>query len=170
MPNVLTRVILFLSSYAPLFLILAIRSWSDNHKISIALGAISSITLLILWIFVNQARSLAADKVVIASVNSRDGDVMSYIVTYLLPFLAVDFKQVGDVVSLGIFIFVIGLLYVNSNMIYTNPILNIAGYHIFEVQDGEGKTTALICKRTYVRTGAELDVVSLGDYVLMEKH
>jgi hypothetical protein len=107
---------------------------------------------------------------VIASVVSRDGDAMSYIVTYLLPFLAVNFKQVGDVVSLGIFIFVIGLLYVNTNMIYTNPALNLAGYHIFEVQDAEGKTTALVCKRTYIRTGSELDVVSLGDYVLMEKH
>jgi hypothetical protein len=107
--------------------------------------------------------------VTIASVVSRDGDAMSYIVTYLLPFLAVNFKEVGDVVSLAIVFFVIGLLYVNSNMIYTNPVLNIAGYHIFEVEDGDGKTTALICKRSYVRTGSELDIVSLGDYILMEK-
>jgi hypothetical protein len=133
------------------------------------LAAISAISIVVLWIFLRQARTLGADRVVIASVVSRDGDAMSYIVTYLLPFLAVNFKQVGDVVSLGIFIFVIGLLYVNSNMIYTNPALNIAGYHIFEVQDAEGKTTALVCKRTYIRTGSELDVVSLGDYVLMEK-
>jgi hypothetical protein len=46
-------------------------------------------------------RTLAADKVVIASVVSRDGDAMSYIVTYLLPFLAVNFKEVGDVASLA---------------------------------------------------------------------
>jgi hypothetical protein len=36
-------------------------------------------------------------------------------------------------------------------MIYTNPVLNIAGYHIFEIQGADGKTTALICKRAYVR-------------------
>lgn len=161
---------LFLSSYSPLFLVLAIRSWNDNRGVTLGLAVVASASVLLLWLFVHQARKLAPDRVAIASVISRDGDAMSYIVTYLLPFLVVNFKEVRDVISLGIVFFVIGLLYVNSNMIYTNPILNIAGYHIFEVEDGEGKTTALICKRSYVRTGSELDVVSLGNYVLMEKH
>jgi hypothetical protein len=102
-------------------------------------------------------------------VISRDGDAMSYIVTYLLPFLAVKLNDPTDVVSLGIVLFVIGLLYVNSNMIHTNPVLNIVGYHIFEIEDGNGKTTALICKRSYIRTGSEIDAISVGDYVLLEK-
>jgi hypothetical protein len=169
MPNFPTRLILFLSSYAPLFLVLAIRSRVDNRGISIGLTSVAAISVLVLWLFLRQVRTLAHDRVVIASVVSRDGDAMSYIVTYLLPFLAVDFTKVGDVVSLAIVFFVIGLLYVNSNMIYTNPVLNIAGFHIFEVEVAEGKTTALICKRSYVRSGSELDVVPLGDYVLMEK-
>jgi hypothetical protein len=66
-------------------------------------------------------------------------------------------------------LFVIGLLYVNSNMIYTNPVLNIVGYHTFEIEDSEGKTTALVCKRAYVRTGSEINAISIGDYVLLEK-
>jgi hypothetical protein len=73
------------------------------------------------------------------------------------------------VFSLGVVLFVIGLLYVNSNMIHTNPVLNIAGYHIFEIEDSKCKTTALICKRSYVRVGSELDAISVGDYVLLEK-
>lgn len=170
MPNTPTRLILFLSSYAPLFLILAVRSWVQNRYVSAGFAGVAIISMLVLAAFLRQARTLGADKVMIASVISRDGDAMSYIVTYLLPFLAVKLNEADDVISLAIVFLVIGVLYVNSNMIYTNPVLNIAGYHIFEVQDEEGKTTALICKRTYVRTGSELDVVSLGDYVLMEKH
>lgn len=94
---------------------------------------------------------------------------MSYIVTYLLPFLAVKLNDVTDAGSLAIVLLVIAILYVNSNMIYTNPVLNIAGYHVFEIEDGDGKTTALISKRAYIRTGSEIDVISLGDYVLLEK-
>jgi hypothetical protein len=169
MPNAPTRLILFLSSYAPLFLILAIRSWVENRKLSIGLAVVALVSLVVLWAFVRQARTLAAQPISIASVVSRDGDAMSYIVTYLLPFLAVNFKEVRDVLSLAIVFFVIGLLYVNSNMIYTNPVLNIAGFHIFEVEDSDGKTTALICRRSYVRPGSELRAVSLGDYVLMEQ-
>jgi hypothetical protein len=170
MPNALTRIILFCSSYAPLFLILAIRSWIDNRWLAVSLAAVATVSVLVLWLFVRKARTLAAQKVAITSVISRDGDAMSYIVTYLLPFLAVDFTKPSDVVSLGIVFGVIGLLYVNSNLIHTNPLLNLVRYHIFEVQDSDGKTTALITRRSYIRNGAELDIVSLGDYVSMEKH
>ena len=64
---------------------------------------------------------------------------------------------------------VIGVLYANSNMIHTNPMLNIAGYHIFEIEDGDGNTMALVRERSYIRTGSELNVISIGDYVLLEK-
>jgi len=169
MPNVPTRLILFLSSYAPLFLIIAVRGWKDSRSLAVSLVAIAVLSVLILFGFLHIVRKLAADKVAVSSVISRDGDAMSYIVTYLLPFLAVRLNDPTDVVSLGVVLFVIGLLYVNSNMIHTNPILNIAGYHIFEIEDSNGKTTALICKRSYIRIASEIDAISVGDYVLLEK-
>jgi hypothetical protein len=170
MPNALTCLVLFFSSYAPLFLILAIRSGVTNRWLALSLTALAAISVLVLWWFVRKARTLAAHKVSIASVISRDGDAMSYIVTYLLPFLAVDFTKSSDVVSLGIVFGVICLLYVNSNLIHTNPLLNLVRFHVFDVQDGDGKNFALISRRSYVRNGSELEVISLGDYVSMEKH
>jgi hypothetical protein len=169
MPNALTRLILFLSSYAPLFLIIAVRGWKDSRTLAIALAAIALLSVLVLFIFLHVVRTLSADKVAISSVISRDGDAMSYIVTYLLPFLAVKLNDPTDAISLGVVLCVIGLLYVNSNMIHTNPVLNIAGYHIFEIEDSNGKTTALVCKRSYIRVGSEIDAISVGDYVLLEK-
>lgn len=169
MPSVPTRVLLFLSSYAPLFLIIAMRGWSDSRYLGGGLAVVAIFSVVVLFIFIRNARKLTADKITVDSIISRDGDAMSYIVTYLLPFLAVKLSDVTDAASLGIVLFVIAVLYVNSNMIYTNPVLNIAGYHIFEIQDAEGKTVALICKRAYVRTGSEIDVISIGDYVLLEK-
>ncbi|RXH56717.1 hypothetical protein GRAN_0027 [Granulicella sibirica] len=94
---------------------------------------------------------------------------MSYIVTYLLPFLAIKMNDKMDVASLGLLLSVVGVLYVNSNLIHTNPILSIMGYHLFEIEDSDRKTSTLICKRSYIRTGSELSAVSVGDYVLMEK-
>jgi drug/metabolite transporter (DMT)-like permease len=169
MPNVPTRLILFLSSYAPLFLIIAVRGWKDSRSLAIGLAVAAVLSVVILFVFLRMAQKLAPGKVAVSSVISRDGDAMSYIVTYLLPFLAVKLNDPTDVFSLGVVLFVIGLLYVNSNMIHTNPVLNIAGYHIFEIEDSKGKTTALICKRSYVRVGSELDAISVGDYVLLEK-
>jgi hypothetical protein len=130
---------------------------------------VAVLSVVVLFAFLHTVQKLSVAKVNVASVVSRDGDVMSYIVTYLLPFLAVKLNDPTDVISLGIVFIVIGLLYVNSNMIHTNPVLNIVGYHIFEIEDGDGKTTALICKRSYIRTNSEINAISLGDYVLLEK-
>ncbi len=169
MPNTLIRLILFLSSYAPLFLIIAMRGWRDSRHLAIGLAIVAAFSVVVLFVFLHTVQKLSAGKVSVSSVISRDGDVMSYIVTYLLPFLAVKLNDPTDVISLGILFVVIGLLYVNSNMIHTNPVLNIVGYHIFEIEDSDGKTTALVCKHPYIRTGSEIDAISIGDYVLLEK-
>jgi len=145
------------------------RGWGDNRYLAEGLALVAVLSVIVLFVFLRTARRLAAGKIKVDSVVSRDGDTMSYIVTYLLPFLAVKLNDVTDAASLGIVLLVIAILYVNSNMIYTNPVLNIAGYHIFEIQDSDGKTTALICKRAYVRTGSEIDVITVGDYVMLEK-
>jgi len=169
MPNILTRLILFLSSYAPLFLIIAMRGWRHSRHLAVGLAIVAVLSVIVLFAFLHTVRKLSAGNATVSAVKSRDGDAMSYIVTYLLPFLAVKLDDPADVVSLGIVLFVIGLLYVNSNMIYTNPVLNIVGYHIFEIEDSDGKTTALISKRSYIRTGSDVEVISIGDYVLLEK-
>jgi hypothetical protein len=169
MPNFLTRLILFLSSYAPLFLIVAMRGWRDTRPVAYALIGVAVVSVIVLFVFLSSARKLAPGKVSVASVVSRDGDVMSYIVTYLLPFLAVKLNDPMDVGSLVVVFIVIAILYVNSNMIQTNPVLNLVGYHVFEIEDADGKNASLICKRTYIRTGSEINAVSIGDYVLLEK-
>ena len=164
MPTIPVRIVLFFSSYAPLFPILAMRGWRDSRYLAIGLVVVAVVAVLVLFVFLRTARKLAADRIRVESVSSRDGDAMSYIVTYLLPFLAVKLNDVTDVGSLGMVLLVIAILYVNSNMIYANPALNIAGNHVFKIHDADGKTTALICKRTYIRTGSEIDVISLSRF------
>ena len=63
----------------------------------------------------------------------------------------------------------IAVLYVRSNLIYINPILNLLGYRLFEVETESGKISALVCKRDYVKTGSPIAVVSPEDYILLEK-
>jgi len=106
MPNIPTRLILFLSSYAPLFLIITMRGWRDNRPLAVGLAIVAVLSVVVLFAFLHTAQKLAADKVKVSSVISRDGDAMSYIVTYLLPFLAVKLNDPTDVVSLGIVLWV----------------------------------------------------------------
>jgi hypothetical protein len=113
MPSFPVRVILFLSSYAPLFLIVALRGWKDAHCVADALVLVAVLSIAILFILLRAATRLADDVIKIEAVTSRDSDVMSYIVTYLLPFLNVKLNNLMDTASLGMVLFVIAILYIS---------------------------------------------------------
>ncbi len=169
MPTALTRFVLFLSSYAPLMLIFAIRDplkFRFSRHVFLVL-AISSLVLL--WLFLRSGRRLAAHSIAVQSAQVRDAEAMSYIVTYFLPFLGISGDNWADAIALLLVYAVVAIIYVNSNLIYINPVLNLVGYRLFEVASTNGKVSALITRRDYIPPGTELNVVSLGNYVLLER-
>src|SRR5437899_8724298 len=123
------RVALFLSSYSPLFLILGLLNSGDPY-ISGGFYGITIVSIILLYLFMKSYEHATSYQVKIKSVSSRDSDVMSYIVSYLLPFLGISFKDVSSAVSFAIFIAVIGIIYVSANMVYINPVLSLRGYHM----------------------------------------
>jgi len=161
------RVALFLSSYSPLFLILGLLNSRDLVVGGIFYG-ITIVSIFSLYVFMKSYGDAHSYKVEIKSVSSRDSDVMSYIVSYLLPFLGISFKDVASAVSFGIFIAVIGIIYVSANMVYINPVLSLRGYHMLEVEDKAGKVSPLITRRSYVAPSSVIDVVSLSDFAILE--
>jgi len=168
MANYGARVLLFFSSYSPLFLILAIRHFDDRWVFGVFLGiAIISVVLLVAFIRVSM-RSTTYGVTARAS-RPRDGDVAGYVVAYLLPFFSLDLSRLEDALSLAVLLVVVGVLYVHSNMVYVNPLLALSGYHLFEVEPEQGNPVTLLTKRRYVPPNRELSVVSLGNYAAMEK-
>ena len=67
------------------------------------------------------------------------GDVsLLYFFTYVIPFLAVDFFKWQELVTYGIVFFIIGVIYVKSQLIHMNPTLFLLRYNIFKIsRDGD---------------------------------
>lgn len=160
---------LFFSSYSPLFLILAIRNLAKTIVGAWVLIAIAVGSLLILAYFLYDKRKQGFHNVILTRVTPRDADVMAYIVTYLIPFLGISISDPVDAVSLGIMLGLIAVIYVSSNLIYINPILSLLGYRFFEVETENGKISVLVSRTDYVKTGLPIPVVSLDNYILLEK-
>jgi len=168
-PNLMTRVLLFVSSYAPLLAILWVRKTFGDGWFSWAIFGLALLSVAVLVIYLTLARRLAAHEVIVRSSSSKDGEAMSYLVSYLLPFLGLDSQRVADQVSLGIFLAMVAVLYVGSNLIHMNPMLNLVGFRILEVECEHGGMSTLICRKNYIRPGTSISVVSLSNHVLMEK-
>lgn len=168
MPNLPTRVVLFLSSYTPLFLIMAVKYGSANRYFALAMVLLGAISILLLLFYLKQSSRLAVDHVIVEKISGKDTEAMSYIVTYLIPFLDIKIDELSSSLSLLLLFLVVGVLYVHSNLIYINPTLNLMKYHLFEIELEGGNTSALLSKRRFVERGASIPVVSLGEQILLE--
>ena len=163
MPNLLTKLILFLSSYLPLWLIFAVQFYAKANQVGAwVAGGIALLCLLGLLGYIRFARTINPVPLKIAGLNRRDGEAMSYIVSYLLPFIALPSSNTGDLISLGIFIGVLAVLYVNSDMIHINPVLNLIGWHIYEVEKDSGHVCTVISKLK-IRVSQDIQAGQIGD-------
>ena len=131
MPNRPFAFGLFVSSYSPALLILAVRSF--NHSwllfwVSIGVALVSGLGFLT---FLKAARSGGPFEAEVDDVEQHDADLAAYVASYLLPFIVVFGASLQDVIALGLFLAFVGILWVNSSLLYLNPLLSLAGYHVY---------------------------------------
>ena len=141
-----TRFGLFLSSYAPLFGILAVR-FTQGWLVALCIGIAAAGFILALWILFAHGNHTAAAPITAASVEDVGSQATGYLVTYLLPFVAL--KQPGgrEVVAYAIFFLVAALIYVRSDMLQVNPTIYLLGRRIAKVTSKEGRTLYTISSK-----------------------
>lgn len=133
MPRRWIMFVLFLSSYAPLFLLVGLRSVGRSDVVTIACGVLIFLGALGTVVFLQAAERKPTGTYQLLEVADRNGDVAAYAATYLLPFVTVFSGEWQDVATLAAFVVFLGVLYVRSRLIYVNPVLSILGYHLWSV-------------------------------------
>src|SRR5690349_9820909 len=91
MPTVLTRLLLFLSSYFPLALIFFVLFVATHRAVAVATLAVGVAGLIGMYVYLRLASRLAPIGAKVIGVQRLDAEAMSYIVTYVIPFLAIPF-------------------------------------------------------------------------------
>lgn len=138
--------VLFLSSYAPLFGLLALRNWGSWRAFSVLLGLmILSVTFL--CIFLKAARDLNPEAHQIIAVKNRSSEALIYIASYMIPFVLLDINNWRDVLALIALFWLVGSIYIRSNLVYINPTLNLFRYGMYEIQNSAGQELILISRR-----------------------
>lgn len=57
--------------------------------------------------------------------------ITEYILVYILPFISTSIFEINDLITFIIVFFIIGLLQVENDRVYTNPMLYILNYNIY---------------------------------------
>lgn len=169
MPSLLSKILLFLSAYFPLLTILTFQYYEKYKLWAVIPCLIGVIAVVWLALFINWVRGSAPRRAIVESVQHKDAEVISYLFTYIFPFLEFNTEDLFNTIGLSIFFLVLMILYVNSNLIHINPMLNLLGYHLYEVSLGNGTVHTILTRRSRLVRGTKLDIVIIGDDLSVEK-
>jgi hypothetical protein len=183
------RLALFLVSYVPLFLILIIQqlykysehlTWGGLNPESIYLfikyfGAVSVLVtasllgLLGLWLLianVSRRAQLSGDAVTIIDIENKNSESISYLFTYLIPFVFQDLSDPISVLSVTILLVVTFLIYTNSSMLLINPTISMwySLYQIEYIEHGteKKKKGMILSKDKYLEEHDQVKLKRLG--------
>jgi hypothetical protein len=67
-------------------------------------------------------------------VKNINSEYLAFLTTYIIPLVLVDFSSKRQITILVFILLVVGVIYVKTNMFYSNPTLALLGYRIYEVE------------------------------------
>ncbi|MFD1569907.1 hypothetical protein [Halorubrum laminariae] len=149
------KVGLFLSSYIPLWLAMAVKAHDITYTVyGVQFPWISLLFVLmtlISGIVLREAITIRKQKEPkfrdIESYKSRHDLLTSYLIPYIFPFVSLDYALWENWVIFTLFFFVLGAIQIRSAHLHVNPILAVMGYDIYEIKDGGRGTNMLVADR-----------------------
>lgn len=150
------RLTLFLVSYLPLFAIMGFTQlykykdylhWGGFNSDSFFVfmkyfGAISVLGILsIFGIFglyfllknVKRRAETSGDAITIIDIENKNSESISYLFTYLIPFVFQDLSSITNVFSVLVLLIVTFLIYSNSSMLLINPTISVK-YSLYMIE------------------------------------
>lgn len=174
--------VLFLTSYIPLFGLLILRQIKQNIDY-LHFGGISKESLFVFlerfglsvffftlsifgyiglkFLLYNLDKKKNNGEVIkVLEVENKNSESISYISTYIIPFIFQDTNNLFDITSIFIVLTIIFFIYTKSNMIVINPILSITHtlYQIDYSKKGKTKKALLITKEEDLESEQEIKI------------
>jgi hypothetical protein len=79
----------------------------------------------------------------VESIENKGAEHLVFLATYIIPLVGFALENSRQVINLGITLFILGAIYVKTNLFYANPTLSLLGFKIFGAKVG-GRDVILI--------------------------
>jgi hypothetical protein len=141
-PRLAISFIIFLSAYAPLSLLFAVRDfdsaarWFHHPRFVFGVLGVAGVSLVFLLFAMSRLKGQFSIRV--NRVALRSNDLIDYTIPYLISFFGVDFGKWQDITALGMFLLLLFALSYKTQSIFINPALALFGYGLYEVDFTEG--------------------------------
>lgn len=153
----------FLSSYVPLFLILAARF--DGLFLRLACLGIAAVGLATTTLALHAVQRKAPFYVDAKRVADAGSEAAGYLATYLLPFVTVAKPDRWDLIGYLIYGIVAWIVYVRSDLLRVNPTLYLFNRRVLTIDRGDGRQDYLIA-RVRPSSPGRIAVVSMSGVLI----
>ena len=127
--------ILFISSYIPLYLILFVQYCNFKESIlkqplllTLATIIILSLVSLMLMLYLIKSQSTRLRTIEVKNVHLAKESNLTYLLSNIIPLIAFDFTNKQQLISFLIIFIVLLMMYVKYNLISYNPTIEFLGY------------------------------------------
>ncbi|GIZ14020.1 anti-phage protein KwaA [Capnocytophaga catalasegens] len=104
----------------------------------------------------------------IDKIENVNWENLTFLATYIIPLLSFDFDEGRNRLIFFLILLIMGIMFIKTNMYYTNPILAILGYHIYKISTKNREDIIVITKDILNKTDI-VKLISLSDNVYIAK-
>lgn len=164
---------LFVSSYSPLAIILAIQRsvdlWPPSDVLPFWIFAcVGVVGLVDAYRLPRGALRKGHIRVTLSQITDEGGQVAAYIATYLLPFVGLDVGGWRDAVALVIYFGVLFVVFIRSDLALINPALYLAGWQVVSARRDDRRVLMLVPKHSEISSG-DMYVVAFGRFLVYDQ-
>jgi len=168
--NKIAKILLVTTSFAPIILTYAFVIWvCDGSLITIVslLAVVVFLVIICLALLKFAKTQIEVQKIEITSISSADGEVLGFVIAYLLPILSltnpsIDFKVI-------LFIGVMFLIVIwSTNSYHVNPLINMFGYHFYEISSNDNISYLLLTKKELRKTTSIKSIIHITEYMILD--
>lgn len=142
--NTFFKWILFISSYAPLYLLVAINNYDygnsvrenienySNDKVHLTFWLILFILVIISFIPIIVMKRISMNGTTqLFQMTNYNENILSYIITYVVPLTVININETNSLLVNVILFIMIGIIYVKNDLIYLNILLLLTGFRVY---------------------------------------
>jgi hypothetical protein len=165
--------LIFTSAYAPLLIILIIKDYDPQHFSPVPRHPLMCLILLGIAIgscvgVLRAVQSIRSGLVVeVTKAANKSGEMFGYTIPYMIAFLRIDLGDWQILASLFIFLTMMFAVAYQTQTVFVNPVLALAGYMLIDCtfKRDATETQAMVITRVPLRIGESYPLERLSHYL-----
>ena len=165
-PSLAVRLGLLAGAYSPLMVLLAVLGIWDQRWLRVGLFSAGLLSFLscLYWLRVWVPRRAGIPEKIYRA-KPREGEALKFFASYVIPFFIAVSASSASRWGLLVYLAILLALYLQGDLYFTNPVIGLMGYRLFEVSREDGGYLLVLTRQWQLTPDMVVRLVSLGGYV-----